>query len=439
MLPSPPDAISSLHEPGAIGKRWAALIDGVPGEARDRVNRGRHLARRARLRRLEVTPGGATAEVHTEEISWPTLAVRPFERAEWDALIDALRGDLASLCDLLEGELTAALMAALEARGVRVMPKLQELTFDCSCGDFIATCVHASALHQILSDVVDEDPFQLLTLRGRSSSQLLADLRAVWGEEEAPDAVLDPDEPAPLGGDWFASSTPVPEFACSVGGKVVAGAGVRALGPPPGGADLLGVLLPLYEAGAAAALQRVESPMTRASRPAPSARDAVRVAMGDRPAEDLAMEAEARADALAGPPSASAPAAPVAPPVAATAPASAPPRRAARQPQPIAPEPEAPTAPEREAPTAPVAPPVAVATPATPASASRTPVADDPTQGLTERLVDYLAYYDGSSAEELARALSVPKAQVRDELLDLERLGLVFRSAVNRVSRWHVG
>jgi predicted ArsR family transcriptional regulator len=71
--------------------------------------------------------------------------------------------------------------------------------------------------------------------------------------------------------------------------------------------------------------------------------------------------------------------------------------------------------------------------------ASRTPVADDPTQGLTERLVDYLAYYDGSSADELSRALAVPKAQIRDELLELERLGLVFRSAVNRMSRWHVG
>lgn len=407
---APDDAIaSSTHPMGAVGSRWASVLDRVPNDARDRVLRGRNVARRGRARGLEVSPGGACIEVHAEDVFRPSLVVRPFEPAEWDRFLNALRADLGSLAHLLEGELPLPFVEALARGGLAVLPGLSELTFDCDCGDFVMPCAHAAVLHHLLADAIDHDPFQLLTLRGRARDALLDDLRGTWGDAGPLHDGNRTEESLPEG-PWRTAPGPLPDFACSVENRTHAGAGMRALGPPPGATDLLGALVPLYEAGSAAARSLLESSVDRV---VPERRRTA--------GPVLAATSQPALDAVA-PGDTTSPEGTVAPSLDAgeldgaegralnTTPGSAEPAGGGVDAGAVVEE---------------------VWTPG--------PTVASPHPDITERLVDHLAMEDGSTAEMISRALGVSKDAVREELLALERLGIVFRSEGASGVGWHVG
>ncbi|MCA9567566.1 MAG: hypothetical protein KC656_06975, partial [Myxococcales bacterium] len=248
LLPLPDDDVAvSSHPPGWLGKRWRALLERAPRESKDRVNRGRNYARRGRLRALDISPGCASAEVHCAEPFRPTLRIRPFSRQEWSAILSELAADLDLIGSLLEGELPEHLVSGLEAHDIRLLPSFDELDFDCDCGDYVMPCTHVSTVFHVLIDALDGDPFLLLTLRGRDREHLLSSLRSDWGDESPLHEVLDrTEEPVPEG-DWFHAPSGVPDFGCTFATQATVGAGLRALGPPPGERGLLQTLEPLYE------------------------------------------------------------------------------------------------------------------------------------------------------------------------------------------------
>ena len=65
------------------------------------------------------------------------------------------------------------------AAGVSLFPTQSgELHTDCSCPDWANPCKHVAAVHYILGEQFDEDPFLLFVLRGRTQEQVMAALRA---------------------------------------------------------------------------------------------------------------------------------------------------------------------------------------------------------------------------------------------------------------------
>ena len=58
---------------------------------------------------------------------------------------------------------------------------------------------------------------------------------------------------------------------------------------------------------------------------------------------------------------------------------------------------------------------------------------------LTEKLVDLLAEMKSAKSSELAGRLDVDKRAVRNELIALEKLGIVYRTGATRGTRWHLG
>jgi len=61
------------------------------------------------------------------------------------------------------------------------------------------------------------------------------------------------------------------------------------------------------------------------------------------------------------------------------------------------------------------------------------------TPGITELLVDLLATMESAKSKELAARLDVPMIDVRAELLELEKLGIVYRTGQTRGTRWWLG
>jgi uncharacterized Zn finger protein len=321
MNPRVPEGIRTSTRPlGALAQRWLDVFDGFDLKLRPRIVRGRTLARGGRVRELEVAPGTALGEVKDAHAHRPTLRVRTFEEHEWAAVVDVLRSRLDLLGALIEGHLEPELLALFDERRVPLLPNPADIDGDCDCGDWAVPCPHVAAVHHVVGEALEGEPFLVFTMRGRTRDQVLSDLRRAWGDTRAPAAASGPVQDEPLRDvDVFASPV-APATTFRFDPHLKTQPGMLELGPLAGDDDLLRALTPLYDAAAAFALEvalggdaapdrRVPTrrrptaaPAASASQPPPPppAEDPGEVDLGERLVDALADRAEpADADSLA--------------------------------------------------------------------------------------------------------------------------------------------
>jgi hypothetical protein len=270
--------------------------------------------------------------------------------------------DLRFLAALLEGRLPEEFVQELTARGVSLLPSPEEYDGDCDCGDYILPCGHLCAVHTVLADALDGEPFLLLTLRGRTREQLLTALRRRWGDKRAVDSRrLVREESPPTVDDWLSSPQSLEGVQFSFRKNETSASGLRALGPPPGEDDLIGALEPLYQAGSTAAYEiALQERLSDSGDSSPRRRRRRRVGVAVAPTRTTGLDVQTVSE-------------------------------------------------EAERHT------------------------------LTERLVDMLAELKSAKSSELAERLLIEKLLVRNELIVLEKLGIVYRTGATRGTRWHLG
>ena len=172
-----------------FGATWwgAAWLDALENRALadpNRLPRGRTYARQDRVVDLELSPGLIQARVWGTDRYATQLSVRVLTDAEWDTVLETVMSQAANAAALLSGEVPKAI-------GDLVLPDKGDLGPDCSCPDGAEPCKHAAALCYVVADLLDEDPFALLTLRGRGRDEVLGEIRqrraeALGGEVGAP-------------------------------------------------------------------------------------------------------------------------------------------------------------------------------------------------------------------------------------------------------------
>lgn len=175
--------IKAKSKRGAFGKSWWARrwIKALERFANaNRLQRGRRYARAGQVTALTETPNGVQAKVQGSQRR-PynvTIEVDPLTEAQWDKVIDLLADQAIYSVQLLAGEMPDDIEDAFAAAGVSLFPeKADELFTDCSCPDWSNPCKHLAAVHYILGEQFDEDPFLIFRLRGRDQEELLAALR----------------------------------------------------------------------------------------------------------------------------------------------------------------------------------------------------------------------------------------------------------------------
>ncbi len=158
--------------------RWIAALEKVV-DAR-RLSRGRSYARDGQVISLEEERGVVRAAVQGSRPT-PynvTIKLRPLNRGQWRAVIDALAGRALFAAQLLAGEMPQEIDQVFAAAGCSLFPKTRDdLQTSCSCPDSANPCKHVAAAHYILGEQIDEDPFLLFRLRGRDQEQVLSALR----------------------------------------------------------------------------------------------------------------------------------------------------------------------------------------------------------------------------------------------------------------------
>lgn len=162
------------------GKRWIGSLEALGAAYENRLPRGRTYARRGAVRRLEVTAGNVTARVDgSRPVPYRvTLRLPVFTDDQWDAIVAALSGQVRHVAALLDGRMPDDVDDALAGCGLSLFPHAGELATTCSCPDHANPCKHVAAVHYVLAQTFDADPFLLPALRGRGRDALLAELRA---------------------------------------------------------------------------------------------------------------------------------------------------------------------------------------------------------------------------------------------------------------------
>ncbi|MEU1076453.1 MULTISPECIES: SWIM zinc finger family protein [unclassified Streptomyces] len=160
------------------GNAWVSALEGPTRSATGRLARGRTYARAGNVREITITPGRATAQVRG---SLPTpyrtsMEIPQLTERQWDALLDVVAARAGHLAALLDRDMPTALAEDAAQAGVHLLPGSRELVPSCSCPDDGYPCKHAAALYYQVARLLDQDPFVLLLLRGRSEPELMAEL-----------------------------------------------------------------------------------------------------------------------------------------------------------------------------------------------------------------------------------------------------------------------
>ncbi|HEV7664958.1 MAG TPA: SWIM zinc finger family protein [Chloroflexota bacterium] len=236
-LPSP--GIKAHSQRGAFGKtwwasRWIAALERLvnPG----RLARGRNYARSGQVTSLDVTRDGVKAVVQGSrpEPYEVTIEFKRLTDAEWERVIDAMSGEALYAARLLSGEMPEQIEEVFAAAGTSLFPAAEgDMRTRCTCPDWANPCKHIAAVHYLLGERFDEDPFLMFLLRGRSQEEIVAALRA---RRSGPDAEVVAEVEAPIETDLsnFWSAPPQTEevalhFALPESDALP----MKRLGPPP--------------------------------------------------------------------------------------------------------------------------------------------------------------------------------------------------------------
>jgi uncharacterized Zn finger protein len=193
----PANGIKAKAQRGAFGKSWWAtqwiealerLVDS------GRLQRGRSYARSGQVVKLEVGPGLITAQVQGSEPKPYRVSVhfKILNDATWERVIDGMAAEAIYAARLLNGEMPEDIEKVFESVGAHLLPAAgADMETSCSCPDPANPCKHVAAVHYLLAERLDEDPFLMFLLRGRGKEQVIEALRArrVTPGDAEPEAV----------------------------------------------------------------------------------------------------------------------------------------------------------------------------------------------------------------------------------------------------------
>jgi uncharacterized Zn finger protein len=194
----PSHGIKAHTRRGAFGQswwasRWVAALEQLvnPG----RLARGRTYARAGQVVSLDAGREGVEAIVQGSRPEPYNVSIR-FLRlgdADWTRVIDAMSSEALYAARLLSGEMPEQIEDVFSSVGCSLFPSTQDdMETRCSCPDWANPCKHIAAVHYLLGERFDDDPFLMFLLRGRSQEEIVAELRA---RRAGPDAPPESDEP----------------------------------------------------------------------------------------------------------------------------------------------------------------------------------------------------------------------------------------------------
>jgi uncharacterized Zn finger protein len=183
--------IKARSKRGAIGEQWWSrrFIDvlesyGMSG----RLARGRAYARAGQVLDFDLSQGKVTARVQGSRPRpyQVRIGVLPLTAAQWRRVLERLAERALFRAKLLAGEMPHEIEEVFADCGTPLFPRLaSDLDMRCSCPDWEVPCKHLAAVCYVLAEEFDRDPFAMLAWRGKGRDELLRALRELVGQRPA--------------------------------------------------------------------------------------------------------------------------------------------------------------------------------------------------------------------------------------------------------------
>ena len=166
------------------GKAWVRAVEESAYDVRE-LRAGRSLARAGALGGLTVDAGTVVAAVHDrDDLHAVRIVVPVWEAADQAAFVEVVGAESGRVAALLAGDLPHALVEHAEEAGLELLPYGGELEATCTCAGWLQPCPHALAVLSQVTWLVDDDPLELLRLRGLAREELLAALHEASRPDE---------------------------------------------------------------------------------------------------------------------------------------------------------------------------------------------------------------------------------------------------------------
>ncbi|MEE1798457.1 SWF or SNF family helicase [Streptomyces sp. JV176] len=202
-------ALPPAHGRGFAGTWWGqAWLKALEDTALDgqQLKKGRRMAREGAVGAVSVRPGRITAVVRDRDgtAQRSDVLLQRLGAEEWDRFLDMAVDRAGHIAALLDREMPPHLLEDAADVGIELLPGIGDLEPECACEAW-DHCPHSAALCYQVARLLDQDPFVLLLMRGRSERGLLDELqvrsvaraaRSRQDDGEAADGGAAPEGPA---------------------------------------------------------------------------------------------------------------------------------------------------------------------------------------------------------------------------------------------------
>ena len=154
------------------GAAWCKHLESF-SDYSNRLPRGRSYVRNGSVCHLAIDKGRIEAKVSGSELYTVTIAIKTLPSTKWDDVKRRCTGQIASLIELLQGNLSDGVMEVVTDQQNGLFPLPGEISLECSCPDWAVMCKHVAAVLYGVGARLDCKPELLFKLRGVDHDELI--------------------------------------------------------------------------------------------------------------------------------------------------------------------------------------------------------------------------------------------------------------------------
>lgn len=155
------------------GEAWCQHLESF-SDYENRLPRGRTYVRNGSVCHLAIRRGTIEAKVAGQEVYNLKIEIKTLPKNKWEAVQSRCAGQIGSLLELLQGNLSDHVMEVVTDRENGLFPLPGEISFDCDCPDWAVMCKHVAAVLYGVGARLDTKPELLFELRGVNHEDLIA-------------------------------------------------------------------------------------------------------------------------------------------------------------------------------------------------------------------------------------------------------------------------
>jgi uncharacterized Zn finger protein/biotin operon repressor len=177
------------------GKAWCTNLEAY-SDYSNRLPRGRTYARNGSILDLQIVEGRIDALVSGSRLYEVSIRIDTTPKERWSAIRAECAGQIDSLVDLLQGQLSDGVMGVVTRARTGLFPSPSEIHLSCSCPDWAVMCKHVAAVLYGVGNRLDHAPEMLFSLRGVDPSDMVEEAieRGVAQRRQTRGRTLDVDD-----------------------------------------------------------------------------------------------------------------------------------------------------------------------------------------------------------------------------------------------------